>query len=431
MPAERAADWLSVRDARARILRAVSPLSSESRGLLDCLGFVLAEELRSPLDLPPWDNSAMDGFAVRAADVRGASADSPIALPVAGDLPAGASPAGPLAPGTAVRIMTGAPVPDGADTVVRVEHTSAGARDGSNRDIVRVNSDADAGRNIRGRGEEIRLGDVALATESVLGPGAIGLAASLGRSDLSVVRRPVVAVLTSGDELVDVDRFDEVLAGRAIVSSNSYTLASQIREMGMDPRLLGTARDDPADLRRRLEQARGCDALITSAGISMGDRDLMHGALDDFGVRLEFWRVKMRPGSPFAFGVVGDLGGIPWFGLPGNPVSSMVTFEVLVKPALLRMAGHAAIYEPTVHATLDDDYPAAPGLSHFARVTLRDDGGAVHASLTGAQGSGILTSMAAADALLVIDETSSGAAGGDRLPAIILGGRPLREMPGY
>lgn len=426
------ADWLSVAAARETILAAVRPLPAEPRPLLAALGCVLAEEVRAPLDQPPWDNSAMDGFAVRAADIAGASEAAPRVLRVVDDIAAGGAPSRPIAEGEASRIMTGAPVPAGADSVVRVEHTDGGRGLGTAEARVRVFSAADAGRNIRRRGEDLRAGDVVLGTGTRLGAAALGVAASAGQRQLSVVRPPRVAILATGDELVDVDRFEEVLTGRKIVSSNSYTLAAQLREIGAEVHDLGIARDDPREIRERLEAAHDCDAILTSAGMSVGEHDHLRAVLREMGGQVAFWRVRMRPGSPFGFGRVGALKDAPWFGLPGNPVSSMVTFEVLVRPALLRMAGHAAVFHPTLAVRLEDPYPAQPGLTHFVRVRLRAAAdGPPRAVLTGAQGSGILTSMAAADALLVVPETRAGAAAGDTLTALLLGGAPLRPDPGY
>jgi len=420
-------DWLSITEARAAVLDAISPLPADERALGDALGSVLARGVRAPLDLPPWDNSAMDGFALRGEDVLRASTAEPVELRVVGEVAAGHFAERAIARGEAMRIMTGAPIPEGADTVIRVEHT-----EGGDAGRVRILSDADAGRNIRARGEDVRRGAEVFAAGTLLGAAEIGVAASLGQASLSVVRRPLVALLTSGDELVEVEQFDEVLSGRRIVSSNSYALAAQLHEAGCEVRPLGIAADSRESLLRHLEGASGCDALITSAGISMGEHDLMRDVLREMGAEVAFWRVRMRPGSPFAFGRVGALGGIPWFGLPGNPVSSMVTFELFARPALLKMAGREAIFPPTIGVLMEDRYPAAPGLTHFARVRLEHDaGGEVRARLTGPQGSGLLTSMAAADALLVIPPDRGGAEPGDRLRAIVLGGAPLRTSPGY
>ncbi|MDQ3520747.1 MAG: molybdopterin molybdotransferase MoeA, partial [Gemmatimonadota bacterium] len=274
MPKDRdQADWVSVAEARALILGVVARLPSEQRRLLDALGYVLDEDVLYPVDLPPWDNSAMDGFAVLAEDLRGAAEDTPHLLRVIEDVLAGGQPTLPLRPGEATRVMTGAPVPKGADSVVRVEHTDGGHAIGTGNAQVMIRSTADAGRNIRRRGEDVRQGDRVLRAGTPLRAAELGMAASLGRSHLAIIRRPRVAILASGDELVDVDEFAEVLAGRRIVSSNSYALAAQLLESGMEPVLLGIARDDPDELRRHLQKAKGCDAVISSAGVSVGEHD--------------------------------------------------------------------------------------------------------------------------------------------------------------
>ncbi|HEX2093760.1 MAG TPA: gephyrin-like molybdotransferase Glp [Longimicrobiaceae bacterium] len=428
----RSADWISLAEARGIIQGEMTPLPAESRALLGALGSVLAEDVVSPVDLPPWDNSAMDGFAVRSADVLGATPASPRTLRVVDDVPAGSFPSRPAGAGEAVRVMTGAPVPEGADGVVRVEHTDGGSGIGTPEGRVRILSDADAGKNVRQRGEDVRRGQVVLRTGTPLRAAELGVAASLGRSELTVVRRPRVAVLTSGDELVEVEGFAEVLAGRKIVSSNSYALAVQLAESGLEARPLGIARDTPASLREHLERARGCDALVTTAGISVGEHDYVREVLEEMGAEVRFWRVRARPGSAFAFGRVAGLGGIPWFGLPGNPVSTMVTFEVLVRPALLRMCGRSAVFPPVERVTLRERISMKPGTTYFLRARLeRDAGGTLHAALTGSQSSGVLTSMAAADGLLVVPDSGGDFAPGDALPAILLGGAPLREEAGY
>jgi molybdopterin molybdotransferase len=427
----RPADWLPIGEARDRILDAVRVLESEARPLMSSLGHVLARGIDSPVDLPPRDNSGMDGFAVRGDDVRGASRSSPRELVVIADVHAGGSAGEPVRPGTAVRIMTGAPIPTGADTVIRVEHTDGGRFDAPGRGVVAIYDDSDAGRNVRRAGEDIRRGDRVLEAGRMIRAAELGVAASLGQARLEVVRRPRIGLLTSGDELVGVDDFGEVLAGRRIVSSNSYSLAGQLAEVGIEVRDLGIAPDDAGRMREMLEPALGCDALITSAGVSMGERDLVLGVLQEMGAELDFWRVRMRPGSPFAFGHLPGPRAIPWFGLPGNPVSSMVTFEVLVRPALLRMCGRSAVFAPTRPIELSEDHRASPSLTHFLRAVLQREGDRTLARLTGPQGSGILTSMAAADALVIVPEGRGQVRAGDRLRALILGGAPLEAEPGY
>jgi molybdopterin molybdotransferase len=423
-------DWVGLREAVLRVVERAAVLDSESCPLLEARGRVLAEEVISPIDLPLWTNSAMDGFACRAEDLRGASQDQPVRLAVIDDIAAGDFPQTPIEPGTAARIMTGAPVPDGADSVVRVEHTDGGTRIGDGGAQVLILNGQDAGRNLRRRGEDLTRGAPTLRAGSLLAPGPIGIAASMGRQELRVVRRPVVALLTSGDELVEVADFDQVLAGRRIVSSNTYTLAAQLHEIGCEVRHLGIARDTPESLHERLRGARGCDALITSAGISVGEHDHVRGVLLALGAEVDFWRVRIRPGSPFAFGRIAGLGDLPWFGLPGNPVSSMVTFELFAKPALLRMSGRGEVFPLPLAALLRGEYASAPGLTHLVRVHLsRSTGGDLEARVTGAQGSGILSSFIAADGLLRVPEQHTGPMAGEIFDVLPFGGPLTATCP--
>jgi molybdopterin molybdotransferase len=429
---DRPADWLEVAAARDIVLRGVAALPQEVRPLAGCEGLALAENVEAALDLPPWDNSAMDGFALRAADVLGATPSEPRTLEVVEDIPAGAAPRRRIRAGEAARIMTGAPVPAGADSVVRVEHTDGGEWLAERGGRVRIFSDGDAGRNVRQRGEDVRAGEVVLRAGITLSPAAIGVAASLGRAELQVTRRPVVAVLSSGDELVGVERFEEVGAGRRIVSSNSYSIAAAAREAGAEVVELGIARDDPESIRQRLAAMTGCDALVTTAGMSVGEFDHMLAVLGELQTTVEFWRVRMRPGSPVAFGRIGAHGGIPWFGLPGNPVSALVTFEIFVRPALLRMAGHGRVFPPVVEATVRTRFAGGAGLTRFLRVRLtRAADGGYDAETTGPQGSGVLTSMLEADALLVVPPELDAISEGAVLPAVLIGGRPLQARPGF
>ena len=428
------ADWLEPGEAARRVAEAVRTLDAEQVGLEDAAGRVLASDVVAPIDVPRWTNSAMDGFAVRARDVARASREAPVELPVVDDIPAGGFPRGPLPPGAAARIMTGAPVPEGADSVIRVEHTDAGSGIGTPQGSVRVYDGQDAGRNLRQRGEDIRAGTVALRAGTLLTPGAVGVAASLGFARLSIVRPPLVGLLTSGDELVEVEDFEEAAAGRRIVSSNTYTLGAQLRQAGCRVRYLGIARDTRESLREAISRAGGCDALITSAGISVGEHDHVKAVLEEYETEIHFWRVRIRPGSPFAFGTIGRLGGIPWFGLPGNPVSSMVTFELFARPALLRMAGHERLFPARLRARLLEPLRAQPGLTHFIRVRLeQDDEGEWMARPTGPQGSGILHSLAEADGLMIVAPDAPGAEAGQILPVIPLDPtrRLLREQPIY
>lgn len=406
-------DWLGVEEARARVLAAARPLPVERVPLAAALGRALAEDVASRVDHPPWDNSAMDGFAVRARDVEGARRDAPVLLPVSDGIPAGGFPRGPLTPGTAARVMTGAPVPEGTTGVIRVEHT-----DGGTDDRVTIFSDSDAERNVRRAGEDLRRGETILPEGTEVTPAVIGALATMARPEAAVRRRPRVAVLSNGDELADLDDLEPVLAGRRIVNSNSHALAAQVRDAGAEPRLLGIARDDADDVRARLAGAEDCDVLLTSAGVSVGDHDHVKAALAGLGLRQLFWRVRMRPGSPMTFGLLGDR---LVFGLPGNPVSAMVTFEVFVRPALRRLAGHATAIPATIAALAGEEIVSPTDLTHFYRVTLERSGASPPvARLTGPQGSGILTSMVRADGLAIVPEGTGTVAPGTELRVLPL-----------
>ncbi len=405
---------LSVAEAVARILEGIAPLEEETVPLRDALGRVLAEDVRSTITLPHWTNSAMDGYAVRGADVIGATESAPVELPVLETVAAGAFPTLPLGAHEATRIMTGAPLPEGADTVVRVEDTDAGLV------RVRILKDRDAGKNIRLRGEDLHEGTVALPRGIPIGAAQVGILASIGQASARVHRRPRVAILGSGDELVDIDRFDEVRAGRRIVSSNSYTLDALVRTAGGEPLGFGHAADSLEAMRALLEQAVAArpDLIVTSAGVSVGEFDHTRTALEAMGAEMGFWKVRMRPGAPLGFGMIR---GIPWIGLPGNPVSAMVTFELFVRPAVRRMLGHVRLHRRPITVTLEEPVGIGARLTHFLRaiVTPRDDG-MLTARLTGPQGSGILTSMSLANALIVVPEDRPQVAAGERLTALLL-----------
>jgi molybdopterin molybdotransferase len=377
----------------------------------DALHRVLAEDVASPVALPPWDNSSMDGYAVRSADVRGATAEKPAVLPVVATIAAGSLSPQPLRPGQTMRIMTGAPVPEGADSVIRVEDTDGGTED------VRVVSDRDAGRNIRPRGEDVSANAVAVDRGSALGAAHVGMLASVGRSRVLVHRRPRVAILSSGDELVDVDRFDEVIAGRRIVSSNGYTMEAAVRDAGGTPIPLGTVGDEPAAIRSRLEGV-DCDLLLTTGGVSVGAFDYTRQVLEEMGARMSFWRVRIRPGAPVGFGT---LGSTPWIGLPGNPVSALVTFELFVRPALRRMQGMTALFRKPVPVVLDESVSITAPLTHFLRAIVTPHDDVLRARLTGPQGSGLLSSLVLANALLVVPPDKLSVSRGESLSALLLG----------
>ena len=413
---------LTVQEACLALLAELQPLESEVVPLSAALGRVLASDVVSPLALPPWDNASMDGYAVRAADVRGARGDAPIALPVTETVAAGGAPASPLAPATAVRIMTGAPIPEGADSVIRVEDTDRGDKQ------VLIADARDAGRNVRPRGEDLGTGEIAVESGTVIGPAQLGLLASVGAARIAVHRQPRVAILATGDELVDVDEFDQVLAGRRIVSSNSYTMRAAAQLAGAEVMDLGRCADNRAALKQRLEAARdaGCDLILTSGGVSVGTFDFTREVLRELGATMRFWRVKIRPGGPMGFGL---LARTPWLGLPGNPVSAMVTFELFARPAIRRLRGERLPFARPIVVTVDEDVSIGAPLTHFLRATLtQDDEGVFRARLTGPQGSGLLTSMSRADALLVVPIEQFGRGpirAGTRLRALPLGERGL------
>jgi molybdopterin molybdotransferase len=403
---------LTVVEAVAEISQGIQPRAIERVPLLDALGRVLAANAVAPYTLPQWDNSAMDGYAVRAADIEAATAEHPVALPVLGTVAAGAFANRSVGAGEAMRIMTGAPIPEGADTVVRVEDTDGGI------ERVAIRNARDAKKNIRPRGEDFREGTVVVAAGTPLGAAQLGVLASLGYRDVDTHRRPVVAIAGSGDELVDLDRFDEVIAGRKIVGSNRYTLDALVRQAGGIPKHLGNALDAPESLRAVLEQSRGYDLLVTSAGASVGEFDYTRQVLESLGAELKFWRVRMRPGAPLGFGT---LDGMPWIGLPGNPVSAMVTFELFARPVIRRMVGHNRLYRRPLSAVLEEPVTIGARLMHFLRAITRvRDDGLLAVRLTGPQGSGILTSMSQANALLVVPEDRSRVEAGERLNVLPL-----------
>ena len=404
---------LTVPEASAKILEHISRLPVERVALLDALGRVLSESVRAPMTLPAWDNSAMDGYAVRGDDIDAATAERPVTLRVLETVAAGHFATQPVRVGEAIRIMTGAPLPDGADTVVRVEDTDGGTTQ------VLVRNARDARRNVRPRGEDFREGDVLLDDGAPLAAAQLGILASIGRSTVEVHRRPRVAIMGSGDELVDVDGFHEVLAGRKIVSTNGYTLHALVRDAGGEPVNLGVASDNPDSLRDHLGRAAGCDLVLTSAGVSVGEFDYTREVIQALGAEMKFWRVRMRPGAPLGFGL---LGSTPWIGLPGNPVSAMVTFELFVRPVLRRMLGHEQLFRRPLPVVLEERVTIGAKLTHFLRVVVSTGhDGTVTARLTGPQGSGILTSMSRANALLVVPEDRPVVEAGETLHALPLG----------
>ena len=393
---------LTVEEARAAVLERIRPLGAERVALTGALGRVLAADVAAPYDNPPHDNSAMDGFAVRFADVAAATEESPAALPVIEDIPAGRVPEHRLEAGQASRIMTGAPVPPGCDTVIRVEDT----RDHGDRVDILV--PAEEGANIRRRGEDMREGEPLIRAGAELGSGEVGVLAAVQQSFVAVGRRPTVAVLSSGDELVEID---QVRGPGQIVNSNTPALGAVARDCGAEPVLLPTVVDDEAAIRASVETALTCDFVVSSGGVSVGEHDYVKKVLDDLGAEEVLWRVAMKPGKPLFFCM---LRGKPYFGLPGNPVSSLMSFLQFVGPAVRKAAGHPPERWPLPESTalMEHDVANDGDRRNFLRARLRLDGGRLTASTSHrAQGSHILTSMLGANGIVVLDPDQAAAAG--------------------
>ena len=409
---------LGVDEALVRILAAFSPLPPESVPLLDACGLVLAEDLVAGEEIPPFRNSAMDGYAVRAGDTAGATFADPVRLRVVGNLAAGSSPRVRVEPGTAVRIMTGAPVPDGADSVVRFEETDEGSRQeaapSQTPGQVAICRPARPLDNVRPAGEDVRAGEVVLRAGTRLRPPEVGLLAALNRSRAVVHRRPRVAVLSTGDEVVDLG--PPLLPGQ-IRNSNSYTLAAMAQRAGAVPSLLGVARDSMRDLSDRLGAACEADLIVTSGGVSVGDYDVVKDVLRAEG-EVAIWQVRMKPGKPLAFG---HLGATPLLGLPGNPVAAAVSFELFGRPAILKMLGRRDLAAPAIQATLLERLDNRGHRRHYVRARVeRGETGEVVARAAGEQGAGVLSSLVRANGLLVIPEDVEVAEPGIRLPVLLL-----------
>lgn len=392
-------------EARKIILDCVVPLGVEKVEMLDAVGRVLAEDIQAPWDMPLWDNTAMDGYAVHSKDCGEAAS-----LKLSGFLPAGGFMSHPMQAGTAVKILTGAPIPAGADAVVPFEQ--AEERD----ETVFLKGKVKPGDHIRFKGEDVKEGETILSAGTVLRPSEISMLASFGRLFIPVHRRVRVAILSTGDELVDPG---EALAPGKIINSNSLALAAAVRETGCLPIMLGIARDTKDSLREKLAEGLTADVLITSAGVSAGDRDYVRDVLDELMVKQVFWKVDIKPGRPTAFA---RRDGKPVFSLPGNPVSSLITFEEFVRPALLKMMGFRKVLRPLVTATLREGIKKKPGRVNFLRVAVEEKDGHYFAWSPGKQDTGYLRTLLLADGIAVITAEKGDLAAGEQVDVQIIAG---------
>lgn len=432
-PHEPTLSGVTVAEALEAILAHFSPLPPVSVPLPDSLGLVLAEDVTADIDIPPFDNSSMDGYALRAADTTGASNSKPARLEVTGYLPAGGAPqpGDHVQPGTAFRIMTGAPIPPGADAVVRFEDTSEG-RSLDNPTLqpeqsralpsqiggdVLVYRSVPAGNNIRPAAGDVRQGETVLQAGVTIRPAEIGVLASVGKAHVSVHKRPRVVVLATGDELVDVDQKP---GSGQIRNSNGYSVTAQVCAWGAEAINLGVARDNRDDLTTKLHEAlrRQPDLLITSAGVSVGDYDIVKEVLMTMGT-ISMWRVRVKPGKPLAFGHLGERN-VPFLGLPGNPVSSMVSMELFGRPAVMKMLGKSRLERPIIAVRALERIESSPGRENYVRAIVSKQGDEYVARTTGAQGSEILTSMSKANAFLIIDENTRLIEAGEQVRALML-----------
>jgi molybdopterin molybdotransferase len=409
-------EHLQVSAAQRIILESVAAPGVESVKLEQSLGRVLAEDIRANRDLPPYDVSAMDGYAVRSEDAT----NVPVTLEIIEDIRAGDMPSLTVQAGQCARIMTGAPMPSGADAVVRVEDSQQVA--GSRVQIVKA---VKTGKDVRPQGENMCNGDVVLKPGTEITPGVIGVLATVKAAQIQVFRRPRVAILSTGNEL---ERMGDAVDPNKIPDSNSYALMAQVQALGIEPALLGIARDDPEELERYLLRGLEFDVLLVSGGTSVGVHDYVRPTIEKLGVQMKFWRVAIRPGHPLAFGSTSKT---LVFGLPGNPVSSMVCFEEFVVPALRSMLGNARRYRRTVTARLAHPVKIRPGRTEFIRVQLTHDDAGYSASSTGTQSSGVLLSMAKADGLLVVPSDSSGFAAGEQVTVQLLDGTVFQDENGF
>ena len=400
---------ISVEEALERILAAIVPLDGYEAPLAETLGLVLTGDVIVPEDMPPFANSAMDGFALLSKDSRPRDGQPP-RLHVTGTVAAGYVAQHPVTGGTAMRIMTGAPVPPGADSVIQVELTHS---DSPESEWVEILQEVEPGNNIRPAGEDMRRGQTVLARGTEIGPWEIGILATIGKATVPVIRRPRVAILGTGDEVIDID---QPLQPGKIRNSNSYLLEAAVRRAGAIPHRLGVARDTVESLREKFSQAIQADLILTSGGVSVGDFDLVKNIMSEQGA-INFWRINMRPGKPVAFGHIGK---VPLLGLPGNPVSAAVTFELFGRPVIRKMLGHTRLLRPQVEVIVEDGVSDVAMRRHYVRARVTWQDGHFVARTTGNQGSNIMTSLLNANALVIVPEGGVEVHPGDSARAMML-----------
>jgi molybdopterin molybdotransferase len=400
---------MSVEEALNRILAQVKQLDSVQVPLSESLGLILAQDVIAQDDIPPFANSAMDGFALLSKDSKQRDGKPP-RLRVVGSVAAGYVADRTVEEGTSLRVMTGAPVPPGADSVIQFELTRS---DDPNSEWVEILQEVKPGTNIRPAGEDMRRGQKVLAQGTEIGAWEIGVLATLGYAMVPVIRRPRVAILGTGDEVIEIDK---PLQPGKIRDSNSYLLEAAIQQAGAEPRRLGIARDTVENLREKFQEALQYDLIITSGGVSVGDFDLVRQIMMEQG-EINFWRINMRPGKPVAFG---HIGGVPLLGLPGNPVSTAVTFQLFGRPVIRKMLGHSHLFKPIIDVVVEDGVSEQVGRRHYVRAWVRWDGTRFIAHTTGNQGSHIMTSLLHANALIIVPEGGVRVHAGDTAKAMML-----------
>ena len=416
---------ISVEAALEIILSEIKPLGLERTSILLTLGRVLGEDIYASVDNPPWDNSAMDGYALRASDTKGASRAKPVILRIIEDLPAGYVAKKSVKRGEAVRIMTGAPIPGGTDAVIMVEDTDK-SEVRSQKSEVKIFREAKIRDNIRRAGEDFKKGALVLKKGTAIRAAEVAMLATVGKPNVCVYQRPKVAVLSTGDELVEIE---ETPSNGKIVNSNSYAISAQIKACGAVPVQLGIARDAKKDLMDKLSYGLASDCILSSGGVSVGDFDFVKDVLKEMGSEMRFWKVAIKPGKPLAFGIINNK---PVFGLPGNPVSAMVAFEQFVRPAILKMMGVRNIFRKSLTALLTSSLKKKAGRMHFIRAVLEEKNGQFYVTPLEGQGSGVLSSMVMANSLIILPEDAKDAAKGSKVKVQPLdSGFLYQDEPGY